>query len=263
VALCRAKLKLLVKHLGSRRLDEIEEAEIEQLHPDARGHQITTEAASFSGVRQPGTGDVAAAFAACAEMEGPGPRSPNPPATRGTSTGICPSHRQEKLYFAAAESSPDLLNVATLLIDTGLRMGECRTLEWPEVRLERAEGAQHGHLTVRRKRAKNSKARNVPLTTRVLEVLRHRNPTGIGLVFHCADGRPLSQTWLNQQHSGLRALLKMTSDFVLHSSGTLTAPAWWDRSGRIYHYETDGPQQMGHSTVTVSQRYVHPSPETM
>lgn len=37
-----------------------------------------------------------------------------------------------------------------------MRVRECLTLEWPDVRLEPAEGARHGYLTVRRKNAKNS-----------------------------------------------------------------------------------------------------------
>jgi integrase len=108
--------------------------------------------------------------------------------------------QQERLYLAAADAYPDLRDVATLLIDTGLRIGECLKLEWSDVHLRPAEGARHGYLTVRRKNAKNSKARNVPLTVRAVEVLRQRNPATRGLVFHRADELPLYQTWINEQH---------------------------------------------------------------
>ena len=77
---------------------------------------------------------------------------------------------------------------------TGLRIRECLTLEWLNVRLDPAEGAQHGYLTVRRRNAKNSKSRNVPLTARVVEVLRRRNPANSGLMFRHPDGRPLYPT---------------------------------------------------------------------
>jgi integrase len=133
------------------------------------------------------------------------------------------------------------------------------TLEWPDVRLEPADGAQHGYLTVRRKHAKNSKARNVPLTARVVEVLQRRNPGGLGLVFHRDDGRLLSQTWLNQQHSALRVLLKMPADFVLHSF----RHTYGTRLGETGADAFTIMRLTGHSTVTVSQRYVHPSPEAM
>jgi integrase len=108
------------------------------------------------------------------------------------------------------------------------------------VRLEPAEGEQHGYLTARRKNGKNSKSRNVPLTARVVEVLERRHPAGRGLVFHRTDGQPLYQTWLNQQRAAIRTRL-----------GETGADAFTIM------------KLMGHSTVTVSQRYVHPSPEAM
>lgn len=98
---------------------------------------------------------------------------------------------------------------------------------------------------MRRKNAKSSKSRNVPLTARVVEVLERRHPAGRGLVFHGADGRPLYQTWLNQQHAAIRTLLKL--------------PALGETGADAFTIM----KLMGHSTVTVSQRYVHPSPEAM
>jgi len=115
---------------------------------------------------------------------------------------------------------------------------------------------------VRRKNAKNSKARNVPLVPRAVEVLRgrnRRNPVAIGLVFHRADGQPLYQTWLNQQHSALRTLLKMPADGVPHSF----RHTYGTRLGETGADAFTIMKLMGHSSVTVSQRYVHPSPEAM
>jgi integrase len=122
-----------------------------------------------------------------------------------------------------------------------------------------AEGARYGYVTVRRKNAKNSKSRNVPLTARVVEVLRRRNPASGGLVFCHSDGRPLYQTWLNQQQSALRNLLRMPADFVLHSF----RHTFGTRLGETGADAFTIMRLMGHSTVTVSQRYVHPSPEAM
>ena len=63
---------------------------------------------------------------------------------------------------------------------------------------------------------------------------------------------------MNQQHSELRTLLKMPADFVPHSCGI--------RSVRCGESGADAftiMKLMGHSSVTVSQKYVHPSPEAM
>jgi site-specific recombinase XerD len=57
----------------------------------------------------------------------------------------------------------------------------------------------------------------------------------------------------------VRALLKLPKDFVLHSLrhtfGTRLGEAGADAFTIM--------RLMGHSTVTVSQRYVHPSPEAV
>ena len=82
---------------------------------------------------------------------------------------------------------------------------------------------------------------------------------GGGLVFHRADGQPLYQTWLNQQHSALRTLLKTPADFVPHSF----RHTYGTRLGETGADAFTIMKLMGHSTVTVSQRYVHPSPEAM
>jgi integrase len=40
---------------------------------------------------------------------------------------------------------------------------------------------------------------------------------GRGLVFHRADGQPLYQTWLKEQHANIRLLLRLSADCVPHS----------------------------------------------
>ncbi len=93
----------------------------------------------------------------------------------------------------------------------------------------------------------------------MVEVLRRRNPGDSGLVFHRADGQPLYQTWLNEQQAELRRLLEMPADFVLHSF----RHTYGTRLGETGADAFTIMKIMGHSTVTVSQRYVPPSPEAM
>ena len=167
------------------------------------------------------------------------------------------SYEQEKLYLAAA---PLLLHdMGVLMLDTGLRVGEALSLEWPDVHLTPASGAALGYLKVLARHSKNSKPRNVPLTERALRVLKTLAPAKAGYVFHRGDGQPIYQTWLNQLHSALRTLLKLPVEFVPHSFrhtyGTRLGEAGADAFTIM--------RLMGHSSVTVSQKYVHPSPETM
>jgi integrase len=166
------------------------------------------------------------------------------------------SYTQEKNYLGA--TSGDLHDVALLMLDTGLRMGEALKLECSDARLEPAEGAKHGYVTVRARNSKNSRSRNVPITARVAKVLKQRMSLG-RLVFQRRDGTPIYQTWLNEQHRTVRDLLKLPAEFVPHSLrhtfGTRLGEAGTDAFTIM--------KLMGHSTITVSQRYVHPSPESM
>jgi integrase len=166
-------------------------------------------------------------------------------------------HDREAVYLAALPQP--LSDVATVLLDTGLRLGELISLDWRQVRIEPAKGAQFGYLTVLSGKAKSRKSRNVPLSARVVEVLKRWAPEREGLVFHREDGKPLQASLLGQQQKRVRELLRLPADFVLHSLrhtfGTRLGEAGADAFTIM--------RLMGHSTVTVSQRYVHPSPEAV
>jgi integrase len=167
------------------------------------------------------------------------------------------SYEQEKLYLDTAQG--DLRDVALLMLDTGLRIGEALHLQWRDVHLAPVNGAKYGYLTVRAVIAKNSKSRNVPLSARVLDMLNGREPAESGYVFHRPDGRRLAQTWLNEKHREIRALLKMPEEFVPHSFRHTFGTRLGESGADVFTIM----RLMGHSSVTVSQRYVHPSPESV
>ncbi len=167
------------------------------------------------------------------------------------------SFKDEELYLGAAPD--DLRDIAILMLDTGLRVGEVFSLEWSSIRLKPAPGAKNGYVTIRAGNAKNSKARHVPLTERATAMLKALGPAKEGCVFHKGDGQPVYQTWFNERHRKLRGMLKFPADFVPHSFrhtyGTRLGEAGADAFTIM--------RLMGHSTVVVSQKYVHPTPETM
>jgi len=167
------------------------------------------------------------------------------------------SPAQESAYFAVC--SIPLSDVAVLLLDTGLRLGEAINLEWPQVRLEPAQGAKFGFPTVLAGKAKGRKLRNVPLSERVVAMLRKLGPDETGYVFRRDDGTPLSDSHLDHHHARVRELLKLPADFVLHS----LRHTFGTRLGESGADAFTIMRLMGHSTVTVSQRYVHPSPESI
>ena len=93
----------------------------------------------------------------------------------------------------------------------------------------------------------------------LLQFDERRSPTARGLVFHGADGSPLNETWLDQQHAVARTLLKLPEERVLHSC----RHTFGTRLGETGADAFTIMRLMGHSTVLVSQRYVHPSPVVM
>jgi integrase len=119
--------------------------------------------------------------------------------------------------------------------------------------------AKYGHLTVLSGKAKGRKSRNVPLSERVVAVLKKWQPAETGFVFHHEDGAPLSESKLDHQHSCVRELLKLPSDFVLHS----LRHTFGTRLGESGADAFTIMRLMGHSKVTASQRYVRPSPESV
>ena len=166
-------------------------------------------------------------------------------------------HSMEAVYFEALPSP--LCDVAVVLIDTGLRLGELISLDWRQVKIEPAKGARFGYVTVLSGKAKSGKSRNVPLSGRAVDVLQRQGKRDEGLVFYRPDGTPLEKSLLGQQQKRVRDLLKLPTDFVLHS----LRHSFGTRLGEAGADAFTIMRLMGHSTVTVSQRYVHPSPEAV
>jgi len=146
-----------------------------------------------------------------------------------------------------------------LILDTGLRIGEAVELEWRDVHLEPVNGARFGYLHVRVGKSKNAR-RNLSLTPRVRTMLEVRSTqTDSPYVFPSETGRPYLVTSIDHLHSEVRHTLRLPRDFVIHSLrhtfGTRLGEAGADAFTIM--------RAMGHSSVTVSQKYVHPTPEAM
>ena len=98
----------------------------------------------------------------------------------------------------------------------------------------------------------------VPLTDRAAEILKKRHERS-EVVFRNLDGAPFYHTWLDQQHAAVRATLKLPADFVLHS----LRHTFGTRLGESGADAFTIMKLMGHSTITVSQKHVHPSTDAM
>ena len=167
------------------------------------------------------------------------------------------SHSEEQVYLETARQP--LRDVATLIVDSGLRIGESLALEWADMHLEPAPGAKFGYLHVRDGKSRFAR-RNVPLTARASAMLKSRKAQSKSpWVFAEGATKTMRSSSLDHLHRELRQALNMPGEFVLHSLrhtyGTRLGEAGTDAFSIM--------TLMGHGSVTISQRYVHPTPEAL
>jgi integrase len=174
------------------------------------------------------------------------------------------SRKQEEIYLAAC---PQPLNdIAVLMLETGLRIGEALHLEWADITLAPVNGARFGFLRVREGKSKNAR-RIIPLTDRAAAMLRERERSkSSGFVFANREGKPYVGTSINHLHrdacapkiEGKRRAI-FPADFVLHS----LRHTMLTRLGESGVDAFTIMRIAGHSSIVVSQRYIHPTPEAV
>jgi len=174
------------------------------------------------------------------------------------------SRKQEEIYLAAC---PQPLNdIAVLMLETGLRIGEALHLEWADITLAPVNGARFGFLRVREGKSKNAR-RVIPLTDRAAAMLREREGSKVsGFVFANRDGKPYLGTSINHLHrdacapkiDGKRRAL-FPADFVMHSLRHTMLTRLGESGADAFTIM----RIAGHSSIVVSQRYIHPTPEAV
>ena len=165
------------------------------------------------------------------------------------------SHTQEKVYLAAAPQP--LRDVAILLIETGLRLGESLVLRWTDIELDAANGKKLGYLFVREGKSKNAR-RHVSLTRRAQEMLVNRSlESKSEYVFANQWGEPYLVTSLDHLHKKLREDLQLPKDCVIHSLRHTFLTRFGEAGADAFTIK----KVAGHSSVTISERYIHPTPE--
>ncbi|MFN2509937.1 MAG: tyrosine-type recombinase/integrase [Pyrinomonadaceae bacterium] len=165
------------------------------------------------------------------------------------------SQQQESVYLAATPQP--LRDAALLLLDTGLRAGEALSLEWKDVHLEPAQGCRYGYLHVRSGKSAFA-TRNISLTPRVKEMLINRSlESKSAFVFAGEHGKPFLVTSLCHQHNKVRTALNLPQDFVVHSLRHTMLTRLGEAGTDVFTIK----QIAGHSSVKVSEKHVHPTPE--
>jgi len=192
------------------------------------------------------------------------------------------SIKQEKIYLDACPQP--LHDIAVLMLEAGLRIGEALNLEWENITLEPVNGVRFGFLRVREGKSKNAR-RIVPLTDRASAMLQERKtandirktaettahkeqqkPKVSLYVFANKDGERYQGTSINHLHrdvcapkiDGKRVQI-FPADFVLHT----LRHTMLTRLGESGVDAFTIMRIAGHSSIVVSQRYIHPTPEAV
>lgn len=158
-----------------------------------------------------------------------------------------------QLISAAA---PDWRAAVTIAIRTGLRQGELRALRWSDVDLDA------GRIVVRRavwrdiiSTPKNGRAREIPLSKQAVAALREHPRRG-EVVFSAPDGTMLSKgamrwpLWNACKGAGLRRIGWHVARHTFASHLVM-------RGAPLKAVQ----ELMGHSTIEMTMRYAHLSPD--
>lgn len=159
------------------------------------------------------------------------------------------SHEEEKRYLAAA--NPLLRDIATLILETGMRPEEVYTIRKENVHL------LQGYLFVPIGKTKFAR-RNVPLTDRGIDVLKRRLAEAEGpYVFPHRNDPNKRITTIRKAHERALRNAKIKPRFRLydlrHTFGSRSAMAGVDLATL--------KELMGHSQISMTMRYIHPTPE--
>lgn len=181
-------------------------------------------------------------------------------------------HDEENLYLSAAP--PLLRDFATIAIDTGMRPEEICRMRWECLKLEPVSGARFGYIHNSKGKTKWAK-RNVSMTARVQALLNARyeaaGDPAEGWVFPgSTKAGHIAYSTIDSQHCRTFQKLNQPEPNGEASKNSITPFRLYDLRHtlltRLGEAGTDSftiQKIAGHSSILVSQRYVHPTPERL
>ncbi len=144
-----------------------------------------------------------------------------------------------------AKGNPTVRDVFMLVMDTGIRPGEAAALAWSSVDLI------HRSIQVIEGKTKNAR-RKLPMTTRVLEMLKARAALSEQWVFPGRKGHIAARSVIGM-FSQLKNEIGLPADLVLYSARHTFATDFQEAFGDL----TKTSKQLGHGATAITERYVH------
>lgn len=143
-----------------------------------------------------------------------------------------------------------------VLVDTGLRLSEALNLTWETVSFTPKDGAKRGYVQILKGKSEYAK-RFVPLTGLARAYLKEcQKRSKCKFVFTSAGGRrKMSRHWASEQFREIRDKLGLPWDCVIHSCRHTFCTRLGGRGCDAFTIQ----RLAGHSSITISQRSVHPT----
>jgi integrase len=154
-------------------------------------------------------------------------------------------------YIARTYPSSLLPHIILFLVDTGLRISEACGLRKEHIWFENRRPVS---IRIVRGKSKYAK-REIPLTPRASETLSAcLNKSHCDFAFTCKGGkRPLTRHYPSEQFRVMGSAIGLSPDYVLHS----TRHTFCTRLGKAGADAFTIQKLAGHSSIIISQRYVH------
>jgi len=167
------------------------------------------------------------------------------------------SPKEEELYLSAASTL--LHDVSVVLFDTGMRPEECHCLRWENVTWD---GGRNGVILIEKGKTKAAR-RVLPLSPRVRTVLETRwklaGEPGEGWVWPAeTKDKHINHDSLKLRHKNALKAAKLRPFEVYSIRHTFLT-----RLGESGCDVWTLARVAGHSNISISQRYVHPSEDTV
>ena len=139
--------------------------------------------------------------------------------------------------------------IVPFLVDTGMRRRETCDLKWDGVNFDK----RYIHIT--KGKTKNAR-RHIPFTTRVEQILKDLKATAeTPYVFTIRKTVHITGDWLSHAFLDTRKKLKLPEECVLHSTRHTFCTRLGERGADAFAIQ----RLAGHSSIVISQRYVHPA----
>jgi integrase len=170
------------------------------------------------------------------------------------------TQQEEETYLG--EAQPLLKDFATIALDTGMRPDEILRIRWENVRFQPVGDAKYGYIHNPYGKTPRAK-RNLPMTSRVFALVQNRHELAgkplVGFLFPQGQSAKdhVSYNTVKLQHRVTMRSLTTLNHFRLYDLRHTLLTRLGESNADAFAIQ----KIAGHSTITISQRYVHPTSE--